>query len=865
MYFSKFGPRRRSRAKAAGIGKTSHQGGPRPLRIEPLESRTLLAATAVFDHIIYHPLKVGGSGVTPATSPYPATALIPAQIQTAYGISAISLDGVAGTGSRPDHRHRRRLRRSQYRQRRGGVQHPVRLAAIQRLRRPDAHRAEPDRRRTSLPGTDLGHVGTGRSRNRSTSSGRTRSPPGQHHPLRGQQRNRFRPDDRGPDGRGLFRRLRGFDELGRQRILRRDRLRLVLHDAQRHTGVTFVASTGDSGAPGEYPAYSPNVVAVGGTTLTSTPTTPTTAKPPGAAAAAGKAATRPSRVTKKSVQTSGMRQIPDVSFDADPNTGVAVYDSYDYELGSPWVAGRRHQRRRPCWAGLIAIADQLRVAQGLGTLDGLLADPARAVRDRRGRFPRHHQRQQRRLLGRARLRHGHRPGQPGRQQARARSGPVPAGTVTNPATTVSLAASTDATQYSQPITFAATVDKIDPGVAPPTGTVTFMDGSTAIGTRTLSARHGLFTDSSLAVGSHTITAVYGGDATFTGSTSAALAEVVTPLATITSLSDSARSITYGQAGDPHGHGQPPVRSAATPTGGTVTFTDQATSATLGTATLTAGTAAITINSLTAGMHGIIATYHGDGLYFQGSSASLPWGPSPRSPATDWRAMAATADRPPLRSSIIPLASRWTPPATCSSPTRSTTASARSTRARTSLPPSPATELRATAATADWPPLPSWTTPVGVAVDAGGDLFIADNGNNCIREVNGGTHVITTVAGNGTAGYSGDGGPATAAELDGPSASRWTPAATCSSPTPATTASARSTRARTSSPPSPATGPRAIAATADRPPPPNCIGPWASRWTPAATCSSPTPATTYPRGQRDHARHHHRRRQRDRGL
>ena len=35
-----------------------------------------------------------------------------------------------------------------------------------------------------------------------------------------------------------------------------------------HTGVTFVASTGDNGSPGEYPAYSPNVLAVGGTSLT---------------------------------------------------------------------------------------------------------------------------------------------------------------------------------------------------------------------------------------------------------------------------------------------------------------------------------------------------------------------------------------------------------------------------------------------------------------------------------------------------------------------------------------------------------------------------------------------------------------------
>ena len=58
-------------------------------------------------------------------------------------------------------------------------------------------------------------------------------------------------------------------------------------------------------------------------------------------------------------------------------------------------------------------------------------------------------------------------------------------------------------------------------------------------------------------------------------------------------------------------------------------------------------------------------------------------------------------------------------------------------------------------------------PTGVAVDSAGDLFIADSGNNRIREVNHATGVITTVAGNGTAGYSGDNGPATAAELTSP--------------------------------------------------------------------------------------------------
>jgi uncharacterized protein (TIGR03437 family) len=57
-------------------------------------------------------------------------------------------------------------------------------------------------------------------------------------------------------------------------------------------------------------------------------------------------------------------------------------------------------------------------------------------------------------------------------------------------------------------------------------------------------------------------------------------------------------------------------------------------------------------------------------------------------------------------------------------------------------------------------------PQGVAVDAFGNLFIADFDNCRIRKVSA-SGIISTVAGNGTAGFSGDGGPATSAELYGP--------------------------------------------------------------------------------------------------
>ena len=55
------------------------------------------------------------------------------------------------------------------------------------------------------------------------------------------------------------------------------------------------------------------------------------------------------------------------------------------------------------------------------------------------------------------------------------------------------------------------------------------------------------------------------------------------------------------------------------------------------------------------------------------------------------------------------------------------------------------------------------------MDSAGNLFIADYGNGVVRRVDAMAGTITTVAGNGTAGYGGDGGPAIHAELYDPEA------------------------------------------------------------------------------------------------
>src|SRR5258707_1247324 len=59
-----------------------------------------------------------------------------------------------------------------------------------------------------------------------------------------------------------------------------------------------------------------------------------------------------------------------------------------------------------------------------------------------------------------------------------------------------------------------------------------------------------------------------------------------------------------------------------------------------------------------------------------------------------------------------------------------------------------------------------SNPAGVALDGVGNVFVADDGANVVRKITP-SGLISTVAGTGTAGYSGDGGAATSAQLRGP--------------------------------------------------------------------------------------------------
>jgi subtilase family serine protease len=139
-----------------------------------------------------------------------------------------------------------------------------------------------------------------------------------------------------------------------------------------HGGVTFLASSGDSGAPAGYPAISPNVVAVGGTTLNLDSQGNFISESGWSGSGGGLSSYESQPAYQKGVvtQSSTRRANPDVAYDSNPNTGFPVYDSYNNPVSAPWGQWGGTSDAAPQWAGLIAIADQGRALAGLGALDG---------------------------------------------------------------------------------------------------------------------------------------------------------------------------------------------------------------------------------------------------------------------------------------------------------------------------------------------------------------------------------------------------------------------------------------------------------------------------------------------------------------
>ncbi len=193
------------------------------------------------------------------------------------------------------------------------------------------------------------------------------------------------------------------------------------------------------------------------------------------------------------------------------------------------------------------------------------------------------------------------------------------GQVATTSTTTALAASVNPAVVGQNVTLTATVDTGGSGTAG--GTVTFKDGSNVLGTATLnSAGAAAFTVSSLGVGTHSLTAAYGGNSSFSASTSSALSETINRASTATSLASSAGSAVFGQAVTFTATVSAVASGAGIPTG-SVTFSDGGSA--MGSAALNAsGIATFTIASFAVGSHTITASYGSDGKFVASTSGSL---------------------------------------------------------------------------------------------------------------------------------------------------------------------------------------------------------------------------------------------------
>jgi len=182
-------------------------------------------------------------------------------------------------------------------------------------------------------------------------------------------------------------------------------------------------------------------------------------------------------------------------------------------------------------------------------------------------------------------------------------------TVDKVVSSTTLASSANPSTAGEAVTFTA---KITPDTA--TGTVNFMDGTTALGTGSVENGAATLSISTLTAGTHPITATYSGDANNAASTSGILTQTVNRAQSSVTLTSSLNPSTLGQAVTFTAKLTP---AAAT---GSVQFLDGGTA--LGTATVASGAASLPVSTLPVGTHTMTAVYSGDVSNAPATSAAL---------------------------------------------------------------------------------------------------------------------------------------------------------------------------------------------------------------------------------------------------
>lgn len=142
-----------------------------------------------------------------------------------------------------------------------------------------------------------------------------------------------------------------------------------------HVGVTFVAASGDNGSA-LWPAVSPNVLSVGGTTLNFADSSGDYgSETPWSGSGGGVSQFEPQPAYQSQSglvsQSQTARTTPDVAYNGDPASGVAVYNSLSFSGQSGWFQVGGTSAAAPQWAAILAVADQGRQLANGGTANSL--------------------------------------------------------------------------------------------------------------------------------------------------------------------------------------------------------------------------------------------------------------------------------------------------------------------------------------------------------------------------------------------------------------------------------------------------------------------------------------------------------------
>jgi hypothetical protein len=279
----------------------------------------------------------------------------------------------------------------------------------------------------------------------------------------------------------------------------------------------------------------------------------------------------------------------------------------------------------------------------------------------------------------------------------------------------------------------------------PTGTVDWSVNGGFEQADTLSGTSDNYTWTSAGnAGPYVIEAAYSGDANDLAGFGAAIAKI----------SQAAPTMTVSTSGSPSIYGSSVTLTANLPSGasGTVTFSSGTAGSgtgltTIGSATISGTTAPLVISTLSAGANNITAYWAGNSNFTSVTSPAMTQDVQ-LAPTISWATPAPITYGAALSSTQLNATVGYLSSANFIY----NIAGNGATGYLSDGVPAPDTELG---------------EPQGVAVDSSGNVYIADSSTNRIRKVTASTGLISTVAGNGTGGYNEDGIAATSAELSDP--------------------------------------------------------------------------------------------------